>query len=69
MLHRILLSLLPFAFLSACTQFEKNVEADQNATSLQSLDNEQSQEVDSLGANGQINSYEEQQMQEAINGQ
>jgi hypothetical protein len=64
-----LLCLLPFVFLAACAQYEKNVQADENATSIQSINADESSQLDQMSANGQLNSYEEQQMQQAINGQ
>lgn len=64
-----LLCLLPFVFLAACAQYERNVQADENATSIQSIDAKQTDQLDDMAANGQINSYEQQQMQEAIDGQ
>ncbi|MGE9294630.1 MAG: hypothetical protein ACQKBW_13535 [Puniceicoccales bacterium] len=61
-------SLFALSLLTGCAQFEKNVEADQNATKLSSVNATQSSDVDTMAADGQINSYEQEQMQEAING-
>ncbi len=69
MLHKALLILLPLSLLAGCAQYEKNVEEDANATSIKSLNATQSQSVDNFAADGQINSYEEEQMEESINGQ
>ena len=54
--------------LSACNTFEQNLEENMNATSTQSLNAKQKAQVDAFAEGGQLNSYEEQQMKESIDG-
>lgn len=54
--------------MTGCAQFEKNMKEDQDATSIKSLSEKQSAQVDQLEEAGQINAYEAEQMQEAIHG-
>ncbi|MBC2593270.1 hypothetical protein H5P28_03250 [Ruficoccus amylovorans] len=68
MFNKMVLALFPVCLLAGCAQFEKNVEADENAPKVQTLDANQSQQVEDWAGNGQINAYEAEQMQESING-
>jgi len=65
------LFILPSLLLlfAGCEQFQENMKEDQEATSIQSLNAKQSDDVDQFAEGGQLNAYEEEQMQESINGQ
>lgn len=62
----LITSLLFFALcLSGCNTFQENLEADNNSAKINTLSEKQNQQVDEFANDGQLNSYEAEQMKEA----
>lgn len=55
--------------LPGCKQFEENLREDQHEHSLSGIGEMQEQEVSDISDSGQLNEFEQEQMNEAISGQ
>lgn len=58
--------LLPLAALiTGCNTFEQNLEADNNSANINTLSEKQNEQVNEFADDGQLNSYEAEQMRAA----
>ncbi len=51
--------------LAGCNTFEQNLEADNNSAKINTLSEKQNEQVNEFADDGQLNSYEAEQMKEA----